>query len=433
MAAVAAEAEAVTPDWQLLAVSHTETAAQLGAGRIEGVRSIQQDHSCLRVVVDGRVGTAADTSRDDPARLVADAYALARFGPAAPRHDGVDTGPVASADPGTADAPDPLDGMRAVRAEIERMQRDTDVDVHGTVQHHDVEVCLGGPSGLGGYRQTLWQQNLVAVGRKDETLQLTAADWTRQPVLSEDWAWWLRWAAGWQDLPEAEVHGEDCEVILAPPALQALLTPLVASLSAMEYQGGRSFLSGRLGEPLLHPAIGLVDHPGGSVPFDDEGVPTARLDLIEEGTPVALYHSRRTAAAAGGASTGHGFRGGAVVRRPTRPVVPVLTSGRLLVEEEHSVGDLSDLVSRVDGGVLVDSLLGTHQAGALRPVVDGRIRLGIVIEHGAPVARLSAQPVSLDLRALLGPRFAAATSRTWQVGRGWHGRLPFLLSGGLDL
>jgi hypothetical protein len=202
---------------------------------------------------------------------------------------------------------------------------------------------------------------------------------------------------------------------------------------------GRSFID-RFGQPLLDRRVSLHDG-GASEPdaedsgsdglprarVDDEGAACAPLALIEDGTAVHAYHTRHSAALAGVAPTGHGFRGNTLRRRLAQPVSAVLNTAELRVAPELGAGP-DELVAAVERGILVDSFLGGLQKGRLSPIVQARIRVGLLIERGRVTARLDGEPLSLDLRRVLGPDLAGASTQRWPVSRMWTGRLPFVLA-----
>jgi TldD protein len=84
-------------------------------------------------------------------------------------------------------------------------------------------------------------------------------------------------------------------------------------LEADHVQKGASVYAGKLGEPVAQPLLTAYDDgrmPGewGSDAIDDEGTPTQKTPLIEDGRLVGLLHDRRSAARDGVAATGNGRR-----------------------------------------------------------------------------------------------------------------------------
>ncbi len=87
-----------------------------------------------------------------------------------------------------------------------------------------------------------------------------------------------------------------------------------AMLSADAVQRGRSLFAGREGDEVADPALRLADDgtdPDGpsSAPFDGEGVPTRRNELIDGGRLLGFLYDSRTARRAGRATTGNASRG----------------------------------------------------------------------------------------------------------------------------
>lgn len=156
------------------------------------------------------------------------------------------------------------------------------------------------------------------------------------------------------------------------------LAMLAAAVSAEAVLKGRSFLAGKLGEAIASPLVTLVDDgtlPGlpSTSPFDDEGVPTRRKEIIGGGVLRSYLHNTYTASRAGVESTGNASRN-SFRERPR-----VGASNLLLLPGQ---GSREDIIRQVDDGVLVLQVVGAH-AGA-NPV-SGEISLGALglrIEKG---------------------------------------------------
>ncbi|MFG1827768.1 metallopeptidase TldD-related protein [Microbispora bryophytorum] len=438
---VGAEAAARADHWEIMSVERDDTVVEVGSGVPDLVRSAHETALCLRVHRHGRVGTATTTRLDDVHGLVGDAVRNAAHGPPAPRDPVIGR----NAAPAAAETAAVDEGTRSVRLLAEQMgalQRSAGLTVHGTVTRTEQTVHRAGPDGRTTTSDRFFHIAALAEG---SAVQLPWTGWTRTPALPAALSAWLEAAAGWDGLPTADAPSGDHDVLLAPSAVHTLLTPLVTALNGTAVTAGRSFVAGHLGEPFLHPSIGLRDHPSEPVApdaadeegtgglawpgCDDDGVPCAPLTLVERGVPVRAYHSVRTAAACGTAPTGHGFRGNALRRTVLKPATPVL-NGATLSAGPADAGSFDDLLAGVREGVLVESLMGGHQRAGLSPVVEGRLRLGFLIRDGRVAGILRQRPIALDLREVLGRRFRAVSDRRWAVSRIWSGRMPFVLAGG---
>ena len=80
---------------------------------------------------------------------------------------------------------------------------------------------------------------------------------------------------------------------------------------ALSVQEGRSFMIDNFGKRIMSDAISIwddgLDPTGLPMPFDFEGVPRQRVDLIKKGVAEAVVYDSYTAGKEGKASTGHGL------------------------------------------------------------------------------------------------------------------------------
>ncbi len=170
-------------------------------------------------------------------------------------------------------------------------------------------------------------------------------------------------------------------VVLDPFAGSSFLGILAGALSAESVQKQRSLFAGLLGEEVSSPLMTLVDDGRNldgpaAAPFDDEGVPTGRTELIAHGTLMAFLHNAYTAMRGGTDSTGNATRGG--YRTP-----PGVGTTNFFVQP--GLTPVSDILLRAQGGVLIQDVSGVHSganpisgefsvgATGLR-IVDGELR-----------------------------------------------------------
>lgn len=103
-------------------------------------------------------------------------------------------------------------------------------------------------------------------------------------------------------------------VIFDPLVTRSVLGLVSAALSGEAVLKGRSMFVGREGEAVGAPVITLVDDPTmpvafGAAPYDGEGVPTRRNELIVSGRLAGFLHNTYTARRSGGKTTGAAVRG----------------------------------------------------------------------------------------------------------------------------
>ena len=119
---------------------------------------------------------------------------------------------------------------------------------------------------------------------------------------------------------------------------------------------GFSMLGARLGQAIAAPVFSLEDRPvtPGSLympPFDSEGTTTRPTILVEQGQLRAVLHNRRTAASAGVAPTGNGFR-------PSYQAPVQVAATNCLVRPGPATRQ--DLLRQLDHGLLITGLSGLH-------------------------------------------------------------------------
>jgi PmbA protein len=167
------------------------------------------------------------------------------------------------------------------------------------------------------------------------------------------------------------------EVVLEPAATATLL----GFLAYMGFGGraileGRSCFSGRLGEKLMDDRISIHDDARSpetiGIPFDFEGTPKRRVDLIKDGVALGGVQDRRSARQAGTESTGHALP-------PPNPEGPLPLN--LFLEPGHA--SMEEMIRATGRGLLVTRF---HYSNIVHPreaVITGMTRDGTwLIEDG---------------------------------------------------
>ena len=165
------------------------------------------------------------------------------------------------------------------------------------------------------------------------------------------------------------------EVVLEPDCVVDILTFLALhGFNGRAVEEGRSFA--RVGDAQFDPSISLADdveHPmAAGIPFDAEGTPKRRVELVREGVTAGLVHDRRTAKALGSESTGNAVAGaGPSGALPANLVL------------EPGAASREDLIASVGRGLLVTDFWYTRILDPRTQVVTGLTRNGVwLIEDG---------------------------------------------------
>ena len=149
---------------------------------------------------------------------------------------------------------------------------------------------------------------------------------------------------------------------------------------ALAVQEGRSFMAGHIGEKVLGDNITVWDDGLAAdtipFPFDFEGVPKQRVNLVTNGIAKGLVYDTNTALKDGVASTGHGLPAGNTFGPVPRNLF--LAPGTASKEE---------LIRSVKRGIFITRFWYTRTVHPLSITVTGMTRDGtFLIENGEIVA-----------------------------------------------
>ncbi|MCL5292492.1 MAG: TldD/PmbA family protein [Actinobacteria bacterium] len=167
------------------------------------------------------------------------------------------------------------------------------------------------------------------------------------------------------------------KVILAPEAVADMIAFLAyAGLSALSVQEGRSFMAGKFGQRIVDERISIwddaLDARTVGLPFDFEGVPKRRVELIADGVAANVVYDTFTANREGKSSTGHALPA-------PNPYGPLPTN--LFVGEGRS--SASSMIASLDRGVFVTRFHYTNLEDPLKTILTGMTRDGtFLIENG---------------------------------------------------
>lgn len=217
----------------------------------------------------------------------------------------------------------------------------------------------------------------------------------------------------------ATVHSGRQPVLFSPMGATVLGLPLMQAVDGKNVYRGISPLTGRLGEQVFDSQLNLVDdgtldgRPG-SASHDDEGVPTQRTVLVEDGTARGFLYDLKTAAQAGATSTGNGSRG---LFNPPRP-----SPSNIIVAAGKT--PLADIISGIEEGVLVDSPLGLGQGNVISGVFSNSWGLAYRIEKGEIVGRVKDVSIAGNIYQNLRHIAAISQEEEWVYG---GLRMPYIL------
>jgi PmbA protein len=166
--------------------------------------------------------------------------------------------------------------------------------------------------------------------------------------------------------------------VVLEPAATATLMEFLAYLGfgGRSIAEGRSCFSGRIGQKLMSERVSISDDALSpltiGLPFDFEGTPKQRVDLVDRGVVKGGVHDRRSAAQEGVESTGHALP-------PPNPMGPF----PLNLSMAPGDASIEDMVAGLDRGLLVTRF---HYSNVVHPkeaVITGMTRDGTwLVEDG---------------------------------------------------
>jgi len=416
MESILAQAKKVAEEAEVFMVTSEETPVQFEANHLKHIQSKQSSSIALRIIRQGRIGYATTTELGNYQSLVNNAVETARFGMPAK----FELPPPTSYPP--VEAYDP----NVESVSVEEMIR-LGEELIATVRSHtpdivcEAEVTKGVISiriinsrgGQANYRKSIFSlgiegtlirdTDMLFVGESESSCHpLLESKAVAQAVLHQ-----LELAKN-----RAEVSSQPLPVIFTPNGVaSALILPLMTAFNGKTVLEGASPIGNRLGQQVFDKKLWLWDDPTiaycpGSRPCDDEGIPSQRTPLIEQGKVAHFLYDLQTAALAHTRSTGNGSRsrGGLPAPSPTAFIIAPGTT------------TLDDMVNDIKQGLVIEHLMGAGQGNILGGDFSGNVLLGYKVESGKIVGRVKDTMVSGNIYQLLKQITAIGSETKWVGG-----------------
>lgn len=205
----------------------------------------------------------------------------------------------------------------------------------------------------------------------------------------------------------AEIPPGEYEVILEPPAVGALLEWVnYIGFGSKPFQENTSFMSGHLGEKITGESVTIYDDGTDSsaiaFPFDFEGVPKRKVELITQGVAKGVVYDSLTASRDGRVSTGNALtpdasgEGGLALNlfvqsgQSSLPEMIKSVENGLLVTRFHYINGFIDTPHAVLTGMTRDGLMRIKN-GHVRGGVKNLRFTDSILRAFASVKALSAE------------------------------------------
>jgi predicted Zn-dependent protease len=339
----------------------------------------------VRVAHQGRVGLASTSRLDDAAlqETVETAAAVAansRPDPEFPGFPGPQSyAPAMAFDEETA-GQDPRERALAI-ARVTGRARQASLSVAGYLAATASELAMGNSLGLTAYHRYT-RAGLTFVFSSPHGSGYASDETVAMRQLGVDAAATRAQEKCLLNRNQVDIEPGPYTVILEPEAVATFLSGLTVGFSGEAVKDGRSPLGRLIGEKLVGENISLwddgLDPRGEPSPFDAEGTPKRRVELIQDGVVKNVVHSRSSAAGLPGAvSTGH-----AISARG--PGVAVFPAHVFMATGEAS---LEEMIASTSRGLLVTRFWYHRMVHPMRTLVTGLTRDGtFLVEDGRVVA-----------------------------------------------
>jgi PmbA protein len=412
---ILAQAKKVAEEAEVFLVSSEETPVQFEANRLKHIQSKQSTSLTLRLIRQGRIGYAATTELNDTRRLVDNAVATAQFGmrakfelPAKAAYPQIDV-----FDPDVESIS--IEKMIQLGEELVALvtEHTPDIICEAMVIKEIISLRLiNSRGGQASYRKSVFSLNIwgslirgtdmLFVGEMQSSCHpLTQPQEVADVIIQQ-----LELAKN-----QASVPSKQMPVIFTPRGVVSAFIPsLMMAFNGKTVLEGASPIGNRLGEKVFDSKLWLWDDPTiayrpHSRPGDDEGIPSQRTPLIEQGTVANFYYDLQTAALAHTKSTGNGSRNGGLPA--PSPTTLTIAPGKTNFDE---------MVQDIKEGLVIEQLMGAEQGNILGGDFSGNVLLGYKVESGKIVGRVKDTMVSGNVYQILKEGIAIGSEAKWVWG-----------------
>lgn len=351
-----------------MAVSGTALSIEIRKGALEQAERSEGLEIGLRVLIGRRQAcvSASDTSSATIAALAERAVAMAREAPEDPNAGLAEPGQLATAwDLAGLDLADPAGepgaavleaSARAVEAAALESAGITQVEASAAYSQRALH--LAATNGFsGGYGRTSTSLSAVAFTGQGTDMQRDYAGEGRTYATDMPSPHEIGQLAAERTLARVgsvKPRTGTYPVVYDERVSASLISHLLSAINGTSIARGSSWARDLLGKPVLPAGISLVEDPhrariGSSRPFDGEGLPTRRREIVADGVLTGWVLDLATARKLGMASTANASRG------TSAPPSPSTTN----IDLTPGIRSREDLVQQMGTGLLVTSMIGS--------------------------------------------------------------------------
>jgi len=411
-----AQAKKAAEEAEVFMVSSEETPVQFEANRLKHIQAKQSSYVALRIIKEGKIGYATATELSDRQNLVKAAVETANFGMAAEFE---------------LPSPTPYPDIEVLDPKVESVSveemSDLGKELIAAIREHTPDILCEAEVGKettslhlinsrGGninYRQSAFGVGIIGyLIRNTDMLFVGEIESSCHPLtetkaIAEEVLQQLERARN-----QASVSTKSLPVVFTSHGVAgALIPPLMAAFNGKTVLNGASPIGNKLGQLVFDKQLWLWDDPTiayrpESRPSDDEGIPSQRTPLIEQGKVTNFLYDLQTAALAHTHSTGNGRR--------SQGGLPAPSPSAFIIQPGNTTFD--EMVSDIKEGLVIEQLMGAEQGNILGGDFSGNVLLGYKVENGKIVGRVKDTMVSGNVYQLLKQIAAIGSEAKWVGG-----------------
>lgn len=375
-------------------VHRYDTPVQFEANRLKLLETRQSQGIGLRLLHQGRIGISSATHADRPDQLVESALEAASFGPRAQFELPANiSGPdVTVYDEEVENAP--LEKMIELGQRVidDVRRRFPEVQFEGSVRRQISEITLANSrGGSASYRKSTFSLSFEGLRIRGTDMLFVGESEADCHVIHDPGdlidriLQQLEWAN-----QNVAVPSKVMPVLFTPGgAVSTLIGPILHAMNGRTVLQGASPLGQRQGQATFDSRLSIWDDATlsfqtGSAPFDDEGIPSRLLSIVDHGIVGQFMYDLQTAAEAGVSSTGSASRGVDTLPSPSARCVRIATGDQ----------SLADMIQSMDEGIIADQFIGAGQGNTLAGDFGGNLLLGYRVQRGQVTGRVKDTMVS---------------------------------------
>lgn len=222
-----------------------------------------------------------------------------------------------------------------------------------------------------------------------------------------------------------KTSGGKMKILFMPGSMYTLLWRLLSGTSAKSIYEDISPIKNDREKQIVSESITFYDDPlndefPGARSFDDEGVATKRMNIIEKGVLKNFFYDLNYAQKLDSQSTGHGYRttiwgGDSITIKPG----PRLAHPGIEAGEES----FKELIAMMDKGIILDGAMGAHSGNIPNGDYSVGVNPGLYVERGEIVGRVKDVMIAGNVYDTLKKVIAIEN----KLHPCWGGRMPAIL------